>query len=212
MKRHAAPDPAVKRLSLYLRQLEEHAADRVEKVSSRQLAESLHVTSAQVRKDLAYFGQFGRSGVGYRVGPLIEQLRRILGTDKTWNVIVVGAGDLGRALLRYRGFRRKGFELVAAFDIANAKVGRTVGPVPVYHVDELPRIVREYDVRLAILTVPAEAAQGITELLCRSGIMGVLNFAPTTLQPSTDIAIGPVDLAAHLEQLSFQVAGRTRTV
>jgi len=204
------PDPAVRRLSLYLRELERLTTEAAEKVSSRQLAERVHVTAAQVRKDLAYFGQFGKPGVGYRVSPLIEHLRRILGTDKTWNVIVVGAGDLGRALLRYRGFRKKGFELVAAFDINDAKVGRTVDQVPVHHLDELPQVARRYEVRLAILTVPADAAQQVTELLCSNGIRGILSFAPATLQAPQDVAVAPVDLAAQLEQLSFQLAGYNR--
>ena len=212
MKPADAPDPAVRRLSLYLRQLEKLAAQGVEQVSSRQLGQSLHVTPAQVRKDLAYFGQFGRPGGGYGVDPLIEELRRILGTDRTWPVIVVGAGDIGRALIRYRGFREKGFELVAAFDIAEPKTGRRVGQTPVYHLRDLPRIVRKHKVRLAIVTVPADAAQDVTDLLCRCGVMGILNFAPTTLRASEDVTIRPVDLAALLEQLSFQVAGRIRDV
>jgi redox-sensing transcriptional repressor len=196
-------------LCLYLRELESLARRGVEKVSSRQMARDLHVTDAQVRKDLAYFGQFGRPGVGYRVEPLREELRRILGTDHPWNVIVVGAGDLGRALLRYRGFRRKGFHIVAAFDIANSKVGRKVGSVPVHHMEEMPRIVREQDVKLAVVAVPAESAQEVTDALCGAGVRGILNFAPATLETPEGVAVGPVDLAAHLEQLSFQ-AGRDK--
>jgi len=198
------PDPAVKRLSLYLRQLESLAVGGQDKVSSRQLAESLGLTDAQVRKDLAYFGQFGRRGVGYRVAPLITQLRRILGTDKAQNVIVVGAGDLGRALLRYKGFSRKGFEFVAAFDVSESKVGRQFGGIPVYHIDQLPEVVRRHDVKLAVLTVPAEAAQETAERLCEAGIQGILNFAPAPIQLKPGVAFSLVDLAAQLEQLSFQ--------
>jgi redox-sensing transcriptional repressor len=198
-------------LSLYLRQLEQLAEQRVRKVSSSQLAASLHITAAQVRKDLACFGQFGRPGVGYRVAPLIEQLRRILGTDKTWNVVVVGAGDLGRALLRYKGFERKGFRLVAAFDVSAAKVGKRVGDVVVRHVSDLDQVVRQHDVKLAVVAVPAHAAQEVTEALCRAGVMGILNFAPTVLQTPSGVAVGPVDLAAHLEQLSFRVSSADET-
>jgi redox-sensing transcriptional repressor len=205
----AAPNPAVKRLSLYLRRLQHLAAEGVEKVSSRSLAESLHLTDAQVRKDLAHFGQFGQPGVGYRVGSLLKSLRRILGTDKTWRVVVVGVGDLGRALLRYKGFRQRGFEVVAAFDVAGSKIGKRFGSTVVRHIDELPDACREHDVKLAIVTVPAEAAQDAADRLCRAGVLGILNFAPTTLNTSAGVAVGLVDLAASLEQLSFQV-GNTR--
>jgi redox-sensing transcriptional repressor len=169
------------------------------------LAKYLHVTAAQVRKDLAYFGQFGRPGVGYRVGPLIEELRRILGTDRTWSVVVIGAGDLGRALIHYRGFRRKGFELVAAFDVAEDKVGRKIGGVTVRSIETLSEVVRENDVRLAVIATPPEAAQQIANRLVELGVRGILNFAPTTLETPPEVAVGPVDLAATLEQLSFRV-------
>ncbi len=205
MKNHLIPTPAVQRLSLYLRRLEQLAQKEVQKVSSLDLAESLHVTAAQLRKDLAYFGQFGRPGVGYRVAPLISELRHILGTDRTWRVVVVGTGDLGRALLRYRGFPSRGFQMIAAFDISPGKIGRQFGRVTVRHVDELPAVIREHDVKLAVIATPAEAAQQVADVLCRAGVKGILNFAPTTLQTPPGVAVGPVDLAASLEQLSFQV-------
>jgi len=203
---HPAPNAAARRLSLYLRQLERLLGEGIQKVSSQQLAASLRVTAAQVRKDLAYFGQFGQPGVGYQVAPLIDELRRILGTDRTWSVIVVGAGDLGSALLRYRGFRKKGFDVVAAFDITANRVGKTIGSVAIHHIDQLPSIVRKHGVKLAILTAPAEAAQDLTDLLCRAGIKGILNFAPTTLATAAGVAVQPVDLAAQLEQLCFRIA------
>ncbi|HTL28310.1 MAG TPA: redox-sensing transcriptional repressor Rex, partial [Tepidisphaeraceae bacterium] len=122
------PNPAVRRLSLYLRQLEAFKRKDRRTISSKQLGESLGLTDAQVRKDLAYFGQFGHPGIGYRVDELINQVKHILGTDKTWNVLLVGAGNLGRALLAYRGFEQKGFKLVAVFDEDPAKVGKKYGP------------------------------------------------------------------------------------
>ncbi len=205
VRNQSVPTPAVQRLSLYLRRLEELANEDVEKVSSQTLANSLRITAAQLRKDLAYFGQFGRPGVGYRVGPLIGELRSILGTDHTWKVVLVGVGDLGRALLRYRGFRKKGFELVAAFDISPRKIGRRVGKVVIRSDDELAQVVRKNNVKLAVIATPAESAQKVAELLCGAGIKGILNFARTTLQIPPDIAINPVDLAATLEHLSFQI-------
>src|SRR5438067_11799705 len=121
------PDPAVRRLSLYLRQLEGFKRKDRRTISSKQLGESLGLTDAQVRKDLAYFGQFGHPGIGYRVDDLIGQVKRILGTDKTWNVLLIGAGNLGRALMSYRGFDAKGFKLVAVFDSALEKAGTHEG-------------------------------------------------------------------------------------
>lgn len=199
------PAPVVRRLSLYLRRLDYLANQGVEKVSSRSLAESLSLTDAQVRKDLGYFGQFGRAGVGYLVGPLVEELKRILGTDKVWPVVLVGAGDLGRALLRYKGFRRRGFEVVAAFDVAAAVVGRNIGGVPVLHIRELPKLAARHGVKLAILAVPTEAAQVAAEQLHAAGIRGILNFAPTAMPSPADTVVRPVDLASELEQLSFRV-------
>ena len=172
----------MQRLSLYLRRLEELAKDGVAKISSKDVAEHLHLTAAQVRKDLAYFGQFGRAGVGYRVEPLISELRHILGTDRTWRVVVVGAGDLGRALLRYRGFGSKGFEIVGAFDITPDKVGQKYGNVTVRHIDKLDEVLRKHDVKLGVIAAPADSAQQIADKLCRAGVKGILNFAPTTLQ------------------------------
>jgi redox-sensing transcriptional repressor len=199
------PTAAVQRLSLYLRRLEELNDQSVTTVSSRDLAADIRVTAAQVRRDLTYFGQFGKPGLGYAVGPLIQALRGLFGTDKLWHVVVVGAGDLGRALMRYRGFASKGFKIVAAFDVADSKIGRNIGGVSVHAMSELPSVVRHHDVKLAVLATPPEAAQHAAHQLHAAGVRGILNFAPTMLETPADLAVGPVDLAASLEQLSFQV-------
>src|SRR5437867_12620294 len=136
------PNPAIRRLSLYLRQLEAFSRKNRRTISSKQLGESLNLTDAQVRKDLAYFGQFGHPGIGYRVDDLIGQVKRILGTDKTWNVLLVGAGNLGRALMAYRGFDAKGFRLVAVFDNDPAKTGRKQGNFTVQPLSELSETIR----------------------------------------------------------------------
>src|SRR5262245_3905550 len=146
------PDPAVKRLSLYLRQLEAFKRKDRRTISSKQLGESLGLTDAQVRKDLAYFGQFGHPGIGYRVEDLIAQVRRILGTDKTWSVLLIGAGNLGRALMAYKGFQNKGFELVAVFDNDPAKVGKKMGSFTVQALTDLKESIRTHNIRLAIMT------------------------------------------------------------
>jgi redox-sensing transcriptional repressor len=199
------PNPAVRRLSLYLRQLESFKRKDRRTVSSKQLGESLGLTDAQVRKDLAYFGQFGHPGIGYRVEDLIGQVRRILGTDKTWNVLLVGVGNLGRALLAYKGFSSKGFQMAAVFDANPAIVGRRHGPFTVQPMSELAETVQRQYIRLGIMAVPADAAQGVADQLVQAGVRGLLNFAPTSITVPSEVALNAVDLAVQLEQLSFQV-------
>jgi redox-sensing transcriptional repressor len=199
------PDPAIRRLSLYLRQLEAFKRKDRRTISSKQLGESLRFTDAQVRKDLAYFGQFGHPGIGYRVDDLIGQVRRILGTDKTWNVILIGAGNLGRALTAYQGFDAKGFKLAAVLDNDPNKIGKKCGAFVVGSLDSLEESVRTLSVRLAILTVPADVAQEVADRVIEAGVRGILNFAPISLVVPETVALNAVDLAVQLEQLSFQV-------
>jgi redox-sensing transcriptional repressor len=199
------PDPAVRRLSLYLRQLETFKRGDRRTISSKQLGESLNLTDAQVRKDLAYFGQFGHPGIGYRVDDLIAQVRRILGTDRVWNVMLVGAGNLGRALSAYRGFESKGFHLAAVFDNDASKAGKKLGPFVVQSLDEVAATVQKHNIRLAILAVPADSAQEVADQLVAAGVRGLLNFAPVSLNVPPDVALSAVDVAVQLEQLSFQV-------
>ena len=199
------PNPAVRRLSLYLRQLEAFKRAGRRTVSSKQLGESLNLTDAQVRKDLAYFGQFGHPGIGYRVEELIGQVRHILGTDRTWNVLLVGAGNLGRALMSYRGFDAKGFCLRAVFDNDPALAGARVGEFTVLPLAELGDTVRRLKIQLGMMAVPTDAAQGVADALVAAGLRGLLNFAPASIHVPIDVALNAVDLAVQLEQLSFQV-------
>lgn len=201
----AVPDPAVKRLSLYLRQLEGFRKKDRRTISSKQLGESLRLTDAQVRKDLAYFGQFGHPGIGYRVDELIDQVKHILGTDKVWNVILVGAGNLGRALSAYKGFNIKGFRLIAVFDNDPAKIGRKLGSFQIQPLAELQSTLQTHVVRLALMAVPADSAQDVADELIAAGVRGLLNFAPVSLSVPEGVALNSVDLAVQLEQLSFQV-------
>ena len=200
------PNPAVRRLSLYLRQLEAFKRKDRRTISSKQLGESLGLTDAQVRKDFAYFGQFGHPGIGYRVDDLIGQVKRILGTDKTWNVVLVGAGNLGRALMAYRGFDQKGFRLTAVFDADPGKVGRKLGQFVIHPLADLAETVRKENIKLAMLAVPADSAQEVADRLVDAGIRGLLNFAPVSITVPPDVALNAVDLAVQLEQLSFQVS------
>ena len=199
------PNPAVRRLSLYLRQLESFQRKERRTISSKQLGESLGLTDAQVRKDLAYFGQFGHPGIGYRVDELIAQVKRILGTDRTWNIMLVGAGNIGRALSSYRGFMAKGFRLVAVFDNDPGKVGKRLGPFTIQPLSDIPATVQKQQIRLAILAVPADAAQDVADQIVAAGVRGILNFAPVSLTVPPDVAMNSVDVAVQLEQLSFQV-------
>lgn len=205
------PSPAVRRLSLYLRQLEAFQRKERRTISSKQLGESLGFTDAQVRKDLAYCGQFGHPGIGYRVDDLIANVRHILGTDKKWNVLLVGAGNLGRALSTYRGFEPKGFRLVALFDTDPAKIGHKQGSFTIQPLSDLAAVVKEKQVQLAIIAVPADAAQDVADMVVDAGVRGLLNFAPVSLNVPGDVALSTVDVAVQLEQLSFQLNASAAT-
>ena len=207
----SVPAPAVRRLSLYLRELEGLSKQDRQTTSSKQLGETLGYTDAQVRKDLAYFGQFGPPGIGYRVQELIARIRCILGTDRTWNAAVVGAGNLGQALLTYRGFARKGFKIVAIFDNDPAKVGRKIGSIPdmeIVSVDRLAEIVAQRQVQIGLIAVPAEVAQSVADELLDTGIRAILNFAPTSLAVPDNVPVASVELAVHLEQLAFRISAQ----
>ena len=203
------PAAVVSRLSLYLRELQQLVRAGQETTNSTQLGKKLGFTDAQVRKDLAYFGQFGYPGIGYRCEELIQAIKRILGTDRSWPVAVVGLGNLGRALLGYGGFDDQGFQVVAAFDVDEEKLHQDIDGIEIFHLDCLPEVVQAKAIRLGIIAVPAVAAQEVATKLVDAGIDGVLNFAPVTLVlPETVSRVG-VDLAIELEQLSFAVVNRT---
>lgn len=208
----AVPKAVVARLSLYLRQLELFVKQQRETVSSRQLGKALGITDAQVRKDLAYFGQFGYPGIGYRTEELAEGIRRILGTDHTWPVALVGVGNLGRALVGYRGFPEQSFRVAALFDSDHEKIGSTYEGCTVYGLDDLSRVVAEEGIMLAIIAVPADCAQQVADQLVAAGIQGILNFAPTPLSVPASVHLVVVDLTVQLEQLSFLVAGANKRV
>jgi redox-sensing transcriptional repressor len=202
------PKAVVSRLSLYLRELEHQVREGQQTTSSSKLGSLLGFTDAQVRKDLAYFGHFGYPGIGYRCDELIPAIRRILGTDQPWVSALVGVGNLGRALLGYKGFQERGFRLVAAFDSDPAKIGLEIEGLRVHHLDRLPELARTHRIRLGLIAVPAVAAQEVADRLVTAGVEGVLNFAPVTIVlPDTVSRVG-VDLAIELEQLAFSVVRR----
>lgn len=199
------PKAVVSRLSLYLRELQHWQREGKETVSSTQLGRLLGFTDAQVRKDLAYFGQFGYPGIGYKCQELIDAIRSILGTDRSWPVALVGCGHLGRALMGYKGFQQQGFDIVAAFDSDPKKIGEPLGEMRIADIKNFPEIADKLSIRLVILSVPAAVAQRVVEALVDSGITGILNFAPVTLSLPNHVRVIEVDLAIEFEQLAFAV-------
>jgi redox-sensing transcriptional repressor len=196
---------SVGRFSLYLRRLERFRGEGVRTVSSGQLGEALGIPDTQVRKDLAYLGNLGHRGVGYPTEELIAALRATLGVDRSWAVVLVGVGNLARALLRYRGFPQQGFHIVALFDADPAKVGQRVEGLEIQPPERLPAVLAATGAELAILTVPSEEAQKAADGLVAAGIRGILNFAPAVLRLPATVRLVAVDLAVQLEQLAFLV-------
>lgn len=195
----------IRRLSVYTRCLVQLEEDGVTTVSSQELADRFGLNAAQVRKDLAYFGGFGVRGTGYHVAGLKAELQRILGLDREWPIVLVGFGNLGSALFRYKGFARQGFRVVAVFDEDPAKVDQTVDGIRVLRLADLPAVVKTRGVQTAILAVPPEAAQAATDLLVAAGIKAILNFAPATVKVPRDVRLKNVDLSIELETLSFHL-------
>lgn len=206
INRNDVPKAVVNRLSLYLRELQHLLREGKETISSSGLGVRLGFSDAQVRKDLAYFGQFGHPGVGYRCQELVQAIKHILGTDREWVVALIGIGNLGRALLGYRGFASQGFRLAAAFDSDNSKVGQEFEGLLVESMDLLEQRVQEQGVTLGLIATPAKVAQETADRLVAAGVTGILNFAPITLNLPDSVGLVAVDLATELEQLSFAVA------
>lgn len=206
MKRIA--DSTIRRLSLYLRHLEEAADRGVETISSDELARRGGTTSAQVRKDLSFFGSFGKRGLGYSVPELIGALREILGLSRRWRVIIIGAGKIGAALVSYRGFQQRGFHVVAAYDTNPEKIGRSLDGIVVRDMAQLPADVAAEQPDIAVLTVPGEDAQRVADQLVAAGIKAIMSFAPTQLQVPPDVTLKTVNMAMELEGLSFALVNR----
>jgi len=195
------------RLSVYLRCLSVLEQAGVRTISSQALAEQFHLNAAQIRKDLANFGEFGVRGVGYYVRDLKRHLRQILGLDRKLRVAIIGAGNLGLALADYPGFGQEGFEIAALFDSQKDKVGQqSRGGVPIYDIHDLKKIARRESMRIAVIAVPAVAAQQVLQLVVSAGIKAILNFSPGTLQVPGDVKLKSVDLTVSLESLSFFLA------
>ncbi len=204
------PEMTIRRLSVYTRCLLQLEEVGVKTVSSQELAERFDLNSAQVRKDLAYFGEFGVRGIGYYVAGLKAELQRILGLDREWPVVLAGFGNLGSALFHYKGFARRGFRVAAVVDDNPAKVGREVEGVPIVASRDMAREIKARGIQIAILAVPAESAQAVTDELVAAGIRAVLNFAPARIKVPRDVRLKHVDLSIELETLSFYLAKGAR--
>jgi redox-sensing transcriptional repressor len=202
-EKSAIPKKVIYRLTTYHRCLQRLVDNGIETVSSGTLAKAAGVNSSQLRKDIAYLGQWGTRGLGYPVEKLITALRDALRQEKLQPVILVGAGNLGSALLRYQGFQKEGFEVVAAFDADPAAARARGVSVLLFLEDEMENFLAENQVRLAILCVPAEYAQGMANRLVRAGVQGILNFSPAFLEVPKEIVVNSVDLASELENLSY---------
>lgn len=198
------PRPSARRLSLYLREVQLRLAEGSRRVSSRQLGEALGLADTQVRKDLRWCGPFGGSGVGYDAALLRDRLRSVMGLSRTWNAVLVGAGNIGRALLGYGRFEGEGFRIVGLFDKSRSIVGKRVAGVVVRPLADLARVVKEHDARIGIVAVPRESAQEVGRLLVEAGVSGILNFAPTRIDAG-NVPVTNVDFTVALEQLAFEV-------
>ncbi len=204
--RSEVPEVVISRLPQYVRILNRLLDDGTQVVSSQQLGEKLQVTPAQIRKDLSYFGRFGKQGRGYSVRDLLDRLRQILGINSSWNVAVVGVGRLGRAILSYPGFNPDGFRLVAAFDLDKKVVGETVGGLVVLSMDELDEVVSQKKISIGIVAVPVEYTQNVVDQLVACGVRAILNYAPITPQVRDGIRIRNIDPVLSLQSMTYYIS------
>ena len=203
--RSEVPEVVVSRLPQYLRILNRLMEDGITVVSSQQLGEKLQVTPAQIRKDLSYFGRFGKQGRGYSVNDLLDRLRQILGVNAYWNVAVVGVGRLGRAIVNYPGFTPDGFHLVAAFDVNNDVIGEDVGDLTVHSLDDLRKVVAERKISIAIVAVPVSHTQEVVDRLVACGIRAILNYAPIIPHVREGVRIRNIDPVLSLQSMTYYI-------
>jgi redox-sensing transcriptional repressor len=202
------PTSTIRRLSGYYRVLEEMEGEGRRTISSQGLAHESGVTSAQVRKDLSYFGNFGKRGLGYGVARLRKEIRLILGLNRRWKVALVGAGNIGSALYAYKEFRRQGFDIVAVFDVSADRVGLKWGrDLVIHHLDDLAAEAARLEIEIGVIAVPARAAQAVADRLVAAGMRGILNFAHRRIQTPLGVALRSVNLSIELESLAFAIRG-----
>ena len=210
MKFAKIPMATINRLSIYLRNLDELMVNDVEVISSERLAKQCGVNPAQIRKDLAYFGEFGVRGVGYRVKDLYSQIQEILGLNRPWNMALFGVGNLGSALIRHANFLKHGYKFVAAFDVDPEKIDKTLpNGLVIEHVDRFEKVVKERNVEMGIIAVPPASAQSVANQLILAGINGILNFSPVQIQVPDCCRVENVDFSIKLDNLAYHISSTT---
>jgi redox-sensing transcriptional repressor len=203
MNKVKVPDIIVSRLPVYLRALQYMAANGHTTTSSQELGEKVGISAAQIRKDLSQFGEFGKQGTGYHIPFLIERLLQILKVEHVWDVVLVGMGELGHAILRYQGFENRGFRIVACFDSAPEKIGTKVGDFTIEDANHLTEKVKAQGIKMAMLTVPASVAQDVTDKLVEAGVKGILNYAPVSLAVPSDVRLQYIDPIIGLQRMAY---------
>ncbi len=197
------PDIVIGRLPIYLRALSRLHQEGREVTSSHELGQRLGISSAQIRKDLSHFGGFGKQGTGYQISYLIEQLRQVLKVNREWEVVLVGAGDLGSALAHYKGFGDRGFRIAHVFDNAHDKVGKKLGNFVIQPTEQLESVIRERGIRIAMIAVPAEKAQEVANKLIEAGVRAILNYAPINLNVPPDVHVQYIDPVLHMQRMTY---------
>jgi redox-sensing transcriptional repressor len=203
MNTENVPDIIVSRLPVYLRALQRMADNGVSTTSSQELGDNVGISAAQIRKDLSQFGEFGKQGTGYHIPFLIERLRQILKVDRSWEVAVVGMGELGRAITRYPGFANRGFHVQMCFDSERSKIGQKVGEITVRDIKNIVKDIQEAGIKVAMLCVPAAAAQEVTDQLIEAGVLGILNYAPVSLVVPDKVKVQYIDPAIGLQRITY---------
>lgn len=199
----------VERLSIYLRTLRQAKEEGKKFISSTEIANKNGITSAQVRKDLSFFGSFGKKGLGYNIDSLLDSINKILGLNHRWKVALIGLGHLGEALVRHKGFQKSGFDVTAIFDIAPSKVGRKYHGIEIFHIDQFAKKVIESGIEIAIIAVPSHAARETVERVIKAGVRGILNFTDVSVPAPDGIVIKNVSIASELETITFYLARDT---
>jgi len=203
MDTKSVPNIVVGRLPLYLRTLQLMSQEGRRVTSSQELGERLGISAAQIRKDLSQFGEFGKQGTGYNIDFLTDQLRQILSVNKVWDVAVVGIGDVGHALARYQGFANRGFRIVLLFDNDPQKIGLQVGDFTILGLSDMVQKIKEAEVQIAMLSVPVEHAQSVTNLLVEAGVSAILNYAPINITVPSNVHVQYIDPVLHLQRMTY---------
>lgn len=203
MAKDQIPDIVIGRLPVYLRALQRMASENRKVTSSQEMGERLGISAAQIRKDLSQFGEFGKQGTGYTIDFLIEKIRHILRIDQDWDVVVIGAGDIGSALARYKGFTDRGFRVSMVFDDDPRKIGSRIGQYEVLDSEKMCQLIKDAGVKIAMITVPAPNAQSVAEQLVKAGVKAILNYAPISLNVPPDVKVQYIDPSTHLQRMTY---------